>query len=90
MQQFRFAAQVMVAAGYDGCVLLLDEAELIGRYSLLQRSRSYGQMAQLLGRVSDWSYEGITSVVAITDDCQSAILDEKNDIEKVPNRLLAR
>lgn len=90
MQRVRFAAQLMVAAGYDGWVLLLDEAELIGRYSLLQRSRSYGQMAHLLGKGSGWKYEGTTSVVAITDDYQSAILDEKNDIEKVPNRLLAR
>lgn len=90
MQRFRFAAQVMIAAGYDGWILLLDEAELIGRYSLLQRSRSYGQMARLLGRVTDWSFNGMTTVIAITDDFQSAILDDKNDIEKVPNRLLAR
>jgi len=90
MQRFRFAAQLMIAAGYDGWVVLLDEAELIGRYSLLQRSRSYGQMARLLGRVTDWSFNGMTTVIAITDDFQSAILDDKNDIEKVPNRLLAR
>ncbi|MBN1356926.1 DUF2791 family P-loop domain-containing protein [bacterium] len=90
MQRFRFIAQLMIAAGYDGWVLFIDEAELIGRYSLLQRSRSYGKMAQFLGRVSDWNFEGMTSVIAITDDFQSAVLDERNDIEKVPNRLLAR
>ncbi len=90
LQRFRFAAQLMIAAGYKGWALLLDEAELIGRYSLLQRARSYGQMACLLGRVSDVSFEGLTSVIAITDDFQSAVIDEKNDLEKVPNRLLAR
>jgi hypothetical protein len=90
LQRFRFAAQLMIAAGYKGWVLLLDEAELIGRYSLLQRARSYGQMAHLLGRISDFSFEGLTSVIAITDDFQSAVIDEKNDLEKVPNRLLAR
>ncbi len=90
LQRFRFAARLMIAAGYNGWVLLLDEAELMGRYSLLQRARSYGQMARFLGRVSDWSFEGMTSVIAITDDFQSAVIEGKNDIEKVPNRLLAR
>ncbi len=90
LQRFRFAAQLMIAAGYQGWALLLDEAELIGRYSLLQRARSYGRMALLLGGISDFSFEGSTSVIAITDDFQSAVIDEKNDLEKVPNRLLAR
>jgi len=32
-QRFKFAAQLMRAAGYKGWVLLFDEVDLVGRYS---------------------------------------------------------
>jgi hypothetical protein len=35
-QRFKFAARLIAAAGYRGWVLLIDEAELIGQYSLLR------------------------------------------------------
>lgn len=44
-QRFRFLSRLMVAAGFDGWVLLLDEAELIGRYTPRQRGRSYAELA---------------------------------------------
>src|SRR5215211_9153 len=40
-QRLRFAARLFTAAGYAGWVVLFDEVELIGRYSVLQRGRSY-------------------------------------------------
>lgn len=88
-QRFRFASQLILAAGFSGWVILVDEAELIGRYSLMQRARSYGMMARLLGRVEDCQFEGLTSVIAITDDFPSAVIDEKNDIQGIPQRLTA-
>jgi hypothetical protein len=39
-QRFQFAARLLRAAGHSGWVILFDEVELIGRYSLLQRGRS--------------------------------------------------
>ena len=45
VQRFRFLARLFVAAGYQGWLLLFDEVELIGRYSLLQRAKSYAQLA---------------------------------------------
>ena len=45
-QRLRFVARLLAAAGYAGWVVLFDEVELIGRYSLLQRGRSYAELAR--------------------------------------------
>lgn len=89
-QSFKFAARLIIAAGYAGWVLLIDEAELIGRYSLLQRAKSYAELARWMGRLEDSSYAGITTIFAITQDFQSKVLEENDDLEKVPNRLRAK
>ncbi len=47
-QRFRFLARLFVAAGSEGWLVLFDEAELIGRYTLLQRGRSYAELARWL------------------------------------------
>jgi hypothetical protein len=47
-QRFRFLARLFVAAGCEGWVLLFDEVELIGRYTLPQRGRSYAELARWL------------------------------------------
>jgi hypothetical protein len=90
LQRFRFAARLIIAAGYAGWVLLIDEAELIGRYSLQQRAKSYAELARWMGRLEDSNYAGLTTVFAITDDFQAKILEEKDDFEKVPGRLKAK
>jgi len=89
-QSFKFAARLIIAAGYAGWVLLIDEAELIGRYSLVQRAKSYAELARWMGRLEDSNYTGLTTVFAITDDFQARILEEKDDFEKVPGRLRAK
>ena len=88
-QRFHFASRLMIAAGYSGWVLLIDEVELIGRYSRMQRARSYAQIAGLLGKVSDTRMPGLTSVMAITGDFEAAVLDDKMDEEKIPGKLKA-
>jgi hypothetical protein len=90
LQRFKFAARLIAAAGYSGWVLLFDEVELIGRYSLLQRAKSYAELARWMGKLEDFNPAGLTSALAITRDFQSAILEEKNDKEKVPGRLRAK
>lgn len=88
LQRFRFAAMLMRAAGYAGWVLLLDEAELIGRYSLRQRAKSYAELARWMGALKAGStFPGIVSVLAITPDFETAILDEKGDSDSVRARL---
>lgn len=90
LQRFRFAARLMVAAGFAGWVLLFDEVELIGRYSLLQRARSYAELARWSAGFESEPLPALTAVLAITDDFDDAVLYQKNDREKVPNRLRAR
>jgi len=90
LQRFKFAARLIVAAGYAGWALLIDESELIGRYSLMQRAKSYAELARWMGRLEDSNYTGLTTVFAITEDFQSKILEENDDLEKVPGRLRAK
>ena len=90
LQRFRFAAQLIVAAGYSGWVLLFDEVELVGRYSLLQRAKSYGEIARWVEGFDAGPLPRLGAVLAISQDFDSAVIDEKNDYENVPNRLRTR
>jgi hypothetical protein len=89
LQRFRFAARLMLAAGHRGWVLLVDEAELIGRYSLIQRARSYAELARWTGGIKGESYPGLIAVFAFTSDFESVLLDARHDREVVPNKLRA-
>lgn len=73
-QQLRFALELIKGAGYRGWVILLDEIELIGSYSLLQRGRSYAELARWMGQVSGEDYPGLIVVGTVTDDFASAII----------------
>ena len=87
IQRFRFAAALLAEVGYAGWVLLFDEVELIGRYSLLQRGRSYAEVVRWVRGFDSEPIPGVVSVLAISDDFTSAVLDAKNDHDQVPNRL---
>lgn len=87
VQRFHFASKLMRLAGYKGWVLFLDEAELIGRYSFGQRLKSYGELGRLLGASTDIGIPGLASVVALTDDFQSQILEAKGDRTRVLDAL---
>ena len=90
IQRFQFTHRLMVATGYSGWVLLIDETELIGRYSFLQRAKSYAELARWMGKLEGANLPGIIAVFAITTDFQARILEEKEDIERVPGKLRAR
>ncbi|MDN5860428.1 MAG: DUF2791 family P-loop domain-containing protein, partial [Pseudonocardia sp.] len=89
-QRFRFLARLFVAAGHQGWVLLFDEAELIGRYTLLQRGRSYAELARWLRADAEDPASPLATVVAMTDDFDAAVLTTRNDREVVPSRLRAK
>ena len=88
-QRLRFVIELIKAAGYKGWVVLLDEIELVGSYSLLQRGRSYAELARWLGQAVDDPYSGLVTVGAVTDDFASAIIspDGKKDGDYVGPRL---
>jgi len=89
LQRFKFASRLMVAAGYAGWVLLIDEVELIGRYSLMQRAKSYAELARWMGKLEEAKFTGLTTVLTITEDFKGRVLDERDDLEKVPGKLRA-
>jgi hypothetical protein len=89
LQRFTFLPRLAIAAGYAGWVLLLDEVELIGRYSFKQRARAYAELARWSGKLKNASVPGLPAVFAITTDFDAAVLHERNDLEVVPGKLRA-
>lgn len=89
-QRLRFGAKLLQCAGYRGWVLLFDEVELIGRYSVLQRGKSYAELARWVRGEHGAPGLPVASVLAMTDDFEAAVLSGKNDRETVPAKLRAR
>jgi hypothetical protein len=89
-QRFRFLARLFVAAGCRGWVILFDEVELIGRYSPLQRGRSYAELSGWLRPDPDDPSSPLVPVLAMTDDYEAALLTAKNDRETIPAKLRAK
>ena len=89
-QRFEFAARLLRASGYGGWVILFDEVELIGRYSLLQRGRSYAELARWLGSKNAGQGLPLVAVFAMTDDFDEAVLTGKNDRADIPLKLRAK
>ena len=87
LQRFRFAAQLIVAAGYSGWILLFDEVELVGRYSLLQRAKSYAEVARWVDGFDEEPLPRVGAVLAISEDFDEAVIRNKDDYNNVPNRL---
>lgn len=84
-QRWAFTSRLLRAAGHAGWVLLLDEVELIGRYSLLQRAKSYAEIARWLDVDAG---PQVATVLAVTDDFEAAVLVGKGDRETLPRKLL--
>jgi hypothetical protein len=89
-QRLYFLPRLIAAAGFRGWCILFDEAELIGRYGIIQRGRSYAELARWLGADRTVEIPGLVSVVAFTDDFTEAVIVDRRDEEIVPTRLLAR
>jgi len=90
LQRFRFVSRLTRAAGYSGWVVLLDEAELIGRYSALQRAKSYAELARWVRGDRDDSEAPLCAVLTTVDDFEGQVLVGKNDVELIPKRLRAK
>jgi hypothetical protein len=90
VQRFRFVSRLVKAAGYHGWVVLLDEVELIGRYTMLQRAKSYGEIARWVRGDRDDPGAPLCAVLTTVDDFEAQVLVGKNDAELVPKRLRMR
>jgi hypothetical protein len=89
-QRLRFVLDLIKGAGYRGWVVLMDEIELVANYSLLQRARSYAELARWMGQVPDESYPGLIVVGTVTTDFAHVVLEEKGDRDYVGPRLRSR
>lgn len=93
-QRLRFATELIKGAGYRGWVILLDEIELVGQYSLLQRARSYAELARWLGQAQGEAYPGLVVVGTVTTDYALANIspaaNSKKDRDYAGQRLRTR
>lgn len=89
-QRLRFAAKLLAAAGSAGWVIFFDEVELIGRYSLLQRAKSYAEIARWVRGEHGGPGVPIAAVLAMTDDFEAAVITGRNDRELMPEKLHAK
>ena len=89
-QRLRFVLELIKAAGYRGWVVLMDEIELVAHYSVLQRGRSYAEIARWMGQVADEEYPGLVLVGTVTAEFAEVVLDQKEDRDKAAERLRAR
>lgn len=87
IQRFKFAPRLMVAAGYSGWVLLIDEIELIGRYSPFKRADSYLELARWMGKLPGQHFPGLTTVLTLMSNFELEVLDEKNDLKILLSKL---
>ena len=74
-------------SGYQGWVILLDEAELIGKLGLPSRAQAYVNLAQLLGLDARRpALDGIYVVLALASPFVQEVLSAngRNDLTKVP------
>ena len=89
-QRLRFAVELIKGVGYRGWVVLLDEIELMGSYSILQRGRSYAEVARWMGLAQGERYPGLIVIGAVTEDFAAAIISpdgQKKDRDYVRPRL---
>ena len=86
-QKLRFVLELIKAAGYKGWVVLIDEVELIASYSILQRARSYAELSRWMGLTPDEQYPGLVVACTITEDFESAVIEDKGDRDKIEPRL---
>jgi len=89
-QRLRFAARLLAAAGSPAWVILFDEVELIGRYSLLQRARSYVELSRWMRGEHGGRGVPVAAVFAMTDDFEAAVITGRNDRDVVPAKLRTR
>ena len=89
-QRLRFLTELIKGAGYKGWVVLLDEIELVGSYSLLQRGRSYAELTRWMGEAAGEDYPGLVVAGTVTDDFAAAIIrpdGQKKDRDYIKPKL---
>ena len=81
MDYFYFMSHLFRQLGYDGWVLLFDEAELMGRLGKKTRVKSYRQMQSFLK--PDAKFERVFSLFALSSSYAEDVIDRNNEFANV-------
>ena len=81
MDYFRFLSHMFRQFGYDGWVVLFDEAELIGRLGKKARARTYQEMQAFLH--PDARLESVFSIFALSSSFAEDVIDRKHEYDNV-------
>ena len=86
-QRFHFAALVLVAAGYRGWCVAIDEIELIANFALKARAKAYESIAFVFGDAGQNQHaQGWFSIGAITEDLLPVLTEQRNDPAVIRDR----
>lgn len=72
---------------YSGWILLFDEAELIGKLSILRRANAYINMWSFIKPNSHFNLQSTYTIFSITSSFFIDVLEGKQDIIKIPQKL---
>lgn len=79
MDYFYFTSHLFQSMGYDGWVILFDEAELIGRLGKKTRMKTYQSMQKFLN--PDRKMEKVFTLFSFSSSYVEDVIDKKNDYE---------
>lgn len=78
---FSFMSHLFIQMGYQGWVILVDEAELIGRLGKKARLNAYGNMAHFL--LPNKEMESVFSMFALSASYIEDVIEGKHDYENL-------
>ena len=81
MDYFHFMSHLFKSFGYNGWVILFDEAELIGRFSKKTRAKAYCEMMKFLK--PERKLEQEFSLFAFSASYTEDVIDAKHDFDNV-------
>ncbi len=81
MDYFKFMSHLFVKLGFNGWVILMDEAELIGRLGKKTRLKAYFNMAKFL--MPDRQMESVFSMFALSSSYVEDVIDGKHEYENL-------
>ena len=78
---FAFMSHLFAGLGYNGWVILIDEAELMGRLGKKARLNAYRNMAKFL--LPDRSLESVFTMFALSSSYAEDVIESKHEFENL-------